>query len=72
MEKDYTDNPKEPINNDVLRYISLEDINKSDEEQIIISQINYGNIISKQFNIDIKKASMEIYPNFTNVMTLLS
>lgn len=71
MEKEpIKDNPKEPVK--PIRYISLQDKNKSDVEQIIISQIKYGNIISKQFNFDIKKASLEIYPNFTKVMAMLS
>lgn len=63
---------KELIKDNALRYISFEDVNKSDGEQIIISQIKYGNIISKQFNFDIKKASKEIYPHLTKVMAMLS
>ena len=74
MEKEpIKDNPKEPIRKESIRFISLADAkNKSDVEQEIISQINYGNIISKQFVFDIKKASKEIYPNLTKVMAMLS
>lgn len=74
MEKEpIKDNPKEPIKEKPIRFISLADTkNKTDEEQVIISKINYGISLSKQFNFDVKKASKEIYPHLTKVMAMLS
>ena len=73
MSKDFTDNPKEPIKRNPIRFISYADSkNKTDDEQIIISKINYGISLSKQFNFDVKNASKEIYPHLTKVMAMLS
>jgi hypothetical protein len=74
MEKEpIKDNPKEPIRKESIRLITLADAkNKSDVEQEIISNINYGIKLSKEFNFDVKKASKEIYPNLTKVMAMLS